>query len=149
MIRKFLLVDDDPDDGEMFSEALQEIDNTIEFCFIFDPSDLVTKIRGGTFDPDIIFLDVNMPRVSGWKCLEELKRDSKLRDIPVVMYSTSSLAVDATRAISNGAFCYLQKPMNFVKLKEILTVIKEASPQTLLTALRRIEPTNDYRFRLS
>jgi CheY-like chemotaxis protein len=66
--------------------------------------------RGEYLLPDIIFIDINMPGMNGWQCLEELKRDLRFRDIPVIMYSTSSYTGDADRAIELGAF-FLPSPV--------------------------------------
>jgi CheY-like chemotaxis protein len=121
MITNFLLADDDPDDVDLFGSALKDIHESIAFHYALNGKDLIEKLQGdhGT-PPQVIFLDVNMPEMNGWDCLANLKNDEKLKDIPVVMYSTSSAKRDARNAIELGAVCFYEKPSNYNQLKDFL-----------------------------
>lgn len=76
--------------------------------------------------PDVIFLDLNMPRMGGKQCLTELKLLPLLRDIPVVMYSTSSDKKEMADTIQMGAAHFLVKGSNFKDLRQELTLILAA-----------------------
>jgi CheY-like chemotaxis protein len=145
MIRTFLLVDDDPDDIDLFEEALKRVDTSIEFYRAEDGSEVISLLKQDKIQPDIIFLDINMPDMNGWDCLAELKKDQKLKDIPVVMYSTSSAAIDGKKAISNGALGYLEKPPTFHELEEFLLKLVPASSSSLNDALRKIAAAKRHR----
>lgn len=149
MIRKFLLVDDDPDDTDLFLEALKAIDSTVELENSLDSRRIVSKLQKGEVNPEIIFLDINMPDMNGWDCLQVLKNDKRLKEIPVVMFSTSSVSRDGEKAIKNGALCFLEKPASFISLKEFLTQIVDASPNSLIPRLRDIEATKLHRLLVS
>lgn len=86
--------------------------------------EVLDKISSGIFKhPDIIFLDINMPVMNGWQCLTELKKNEKLKDIPVVIFTTSTHKREAGIAMELNAFCFLTKPGNYNELKEILNVV--------------------------
>lgn len=127
MIKDILLVDDDLDDVSLFQEALKEVDSLINFHSAKNGlRALELLLDRQTTTPDLIFLDINMPEMNGWGCLTELKRTPLLKQIPVIMYSTSSLTMDLQKASSLGAIGIYQKPERFGELKHLLkTVIKD------------------------
>lgn len=135
MKKIFLLADDDRDDKEIFCEALEAIDPSI-VCYCVTNGKQVLEILGNKeFEkPQIIFLDINMPGMNGWQCLTELKKDEH-RDIPVIMYSTSSHSREANIAIDMGALCFFTKPSSFVELRDILKVIAANLNENLLKAV--------------
>lgn len=145
MIRKFLLVDDDQDDTELFHEALRNIDNSIEFHYAQDCRQIISLLKKGDLHPEVIFLDINMPDMNGWDCLSILKNDQQLRDIPVIMYSTSSVNLDGKKALNKGAVCFLEKPPSFLKLKDFLAKLTTASSENLALELRKIEASKSHR----
>jgi CheY-like chemotaxis protein len=126
MKKKFLLVDDDLDDTGLFKEALFEIDPDI-VCYVdHNGRTALDKLKRNEYlRPDIIFIDINMPGMNGWQCLEDLKKDIRFRDIPVIMYSTSSFVGDAEKAIELGALCFFTKPSEYNLLKVILKTIAD------------------------
>lgn len=73
--------------------------------------------------PDIIFLDLNMPRMDGKQLLYELKHDAKFKNIPVFIYTTSSHSRDIEETIQSGAACFITKPSSIHELKEMLSII--------------------------
>lgn len=88
--RKILLVDDDVDDRKYFVSAVKEIDATIECVTAKDGQQALELLRNGDLSlPDYIFLDLRMPRISGKQCLLQIKEDERLKDIPVIIYTTS------------------------------------------------------------
>jgi len=118
-VRKMiLLVDDDDDEHEIFLSALKNISG--DFTFVSAVScEHALKILG-TMVPDIIFLDVNMPRINGITCLEEIKKIKKLTKVPVYIYSTGISAKEGQKAISLGAEDYIVKPNSITALSGIL-----------------------------
>ncbi|HEY5823907.1 MAG TPA: response regulator [Cyclobacteriaceae bacterium] len=121
MAKLFLLVDDDNDDAELFSEALAGINTLVEFHHVQDgPSAFEFMNDSKNKKPDLIFLDLNMPLMSGWECLAKLKSDTHLRSIPVLMYSTSSYQRDKERAIELGAIGFITKPSEYKLLQKTL-----------------------------
>lgn len=123
-MKNFLVIDDDGDDRELFSEALASVDPEIGCYFAEDAEEALKKLDDGEFDgPHVVFLDINLPGMSGWQCLTELKKHDKHRHIPVIMYSTSSHQRDREIAGDLGAVCFVTKPSDFKKLREILKEI--------------------------
>lgn len=131
----FFLVDDDKDDRELFCEALAEVAPDIVFHAAEDGREALDKLsKMQSSLPDIIFLDANLPTISGWECLEYFKQNELLRDIPVIMYSTSSYQRDIEKAMTLGALCFISKPLNYNDLKKIIGVVArlltEYAPET-------------------
>jgi CheY-like chemotaxis protein len=145
MIKKFLLADDDADDTSLFDEALREIDGSIEFTSAQNGKDLIDKLTAGKVEPHLIFLDINMPEMNGWEALEKLKKTSHLKDIPVIMYSTSSSLKDAKKAIQSGAVGFYEKPTSFVMLKDFLQVITSITINDLQPTLKKLSVTSEHR----
>lgn len=119
-IHSVLLTDDDPDDRFLFEEALLSADPNITYDSAVDGLDAIDKLSQGNI-PDVIFMDVNMPRMNGIACLKELRQIPTLREIPVIMYSTSSYYRDECFRL--GANAYIEKPSDFAKLCEKLRTI--------------------------
>ena len=121
-INSVLLTDDDPDDRFLFEEALLSADPDITYQSAVDGLDAIDKLKKGSL-PDVIFLDVNMPRMNGIACLQELRQIPLLSEIAVIMYSTSSYYRD--ECFKLGADAYIEKPSDFAKLCEKLKVITQ------------------------
>ncbi len=138
----FLLVDDDADDTSLFKEVLEEVNPSVVFNSAEDGHQALHYLKkdGGTL-PDIIFLDLNMPRMSGKECLTEIKRDEKLHDIPVIMYTTSSQSKDIEETMQKGAICFITKPTNLNDLKSILSSISGNVHSNLQKTLRVLSDT--------
>ena len=123
MIR-FLIVDDDTDDRELFCEALTEVmPNSI--CYNApNGRRAITALENREIDlPDLIFLDINMPVMNGWQCLSQLKENEAYKNIPVIIYSTSSYPEDIEKALHYGALCFFSKPSSFKDLKQSLMLV--------------------------
>ncbi len=119
-----LLIDDDADDHEIFLEAVKDIDNSIKCTCLFDGEEgLNTLQKKGSVIPDLIFLDTNMPKISGKQLLTLLKGSADLKNIPVIMYSTFVSEKDIEEFIAIGAAYHLTKPSRFDELREALSDI--------------------------
>jgi CheY-like chemotaxis protein len=122
--RNFLVVDDDADDLELFSEAVGELDESVICEQASDGYEALEKLGGDPpCTPDLIFLDLNMPAMDGWQFLERVKQNETLKDIPVIIYSTSSLRKDMLQAKQSGALCFVTKPEDYGQLKKILQIV--------------------------
>lgn len=121
MISCVLLIDDDKDDRELFSEAVASIDKRI-ICICCEKAEDAIRIleKKELKIPEVIFLDINLPEMSGWQCLTYLKSSPALKQIPVIMYSTSSHLRDKQIAKDLGAARFITKPDNFLNLKSTL-----------------------------
>jgi len=119
----FLLIDDDADDRELFEIALNELDADIRFIGSSSCCDALDVMRDGTIKPDYIFLDLNMPQMSGRECLSELKKSIALSHIPVIIFSTSSDPQDKKDTLEMGAVDFITKPSRTSELVNILNNI--------------------------
>jgi CheY-like chemotaxis protein len=121
--RIFFIVDDDADDQELFSEAVSEVDRNIECISAYSCEDAIDWLRNRKISPDMIFLDLNMPRVNGKQCLLELKQIEGVRNIPVIIYTTSSEKRDIEETARLGAAHFLTKPNKFAELCKALSFV--------------------------
>lgn len=120
------LIDDDLDDQEFFAVALQEVDT---FCKLETSSsgvDALEELSNAEVAPDVIFLDLNMPRIDGWECLNRLKAIKHLKATPVVIYSTSEPSQDFLASKNFDFFLTKQPKISdlVVKIKDILSRIR-------------------------
>ncbi len=120
MSKVIFLIDDDIDDQEFFMEAVKEVDPNIECHLASSCDDGLELLNKSSVLPDYIFLDLNMPKVDGKKCLLELKKNARVKDIPVIIYSTSSLKKDIDETKAMGAVHFLTKPAAFRELCEAI-----------------------------
>ena len=116
----FLLAEDDKDDRELFHEALSGINTNIILYCTENGSEAVDKLVNLHKKPHLIFLDINMPVMNGWQCLKQIKDDPNYRQIPVIVYSTSSHQKERDFAMDLGAIHFFSKPDDFQQWKEIL-----------------------------
>jgi CheY-like chemotaxis protein len=114
------LIDDDPDDQEIFCMALGDMGKEINCIYASDGVDALKRLNDPSFTPDYIFIDMNMPRMNGSQCLQEIKKIGRLKDVPVYMYSTSAdpEAVAATKQM--GAAGFIVKPTSVSELTKTL-----------------------------
>jgi CheY-like chemotaxis protein len=115
-----LLADDDKDDRFFFNKALSEITVPTNFIAVEDGEKLMTWLSRNSGNlPDVLFLDINMPRKNGAECLMEIKTHAKLKKVPVIMYSTSLHEDVADVLYNKGASYYIQKT-DFTELPRLL-----------------------------
>lgn len=105
-----LLVDDDEDDKEIFCMALEEADPSIRCYLASDGLEALSMLKDHSFVPDYIFLDLNMPLMSGKECLREIRKQPHLADIPVIIFTTSSSRRDIQDTRELGATAFITKP---------------------------------------
>jgi CheY-like chemotaxis protein len=121
---KILYADDDADDREFFQDALDEAKTNAELTTVEDGEKLMNHLaQCNGQHPDIIFLDINMPRKDGKRCLKEIRGNNKLKQIPVIMFSTSAYVEDIEETFANGANLYVSKPVFFADEVKILKKI--------------------------
>jgi len=115
----FMIVDDDPDDIDFFRVAVRKIDPLNTCITATDGEDALQKLQKETGNlPDFIFLDLNMPRMDGKTCLRELKKKERLKDIPVIIYTTSSHEQEKEETLALGAAYFLTKAHSIKMLQE-------------------------------
>ena len=126
-----LLADDDEDDRLMTRDALRDARLHNDLRFVVDGVDLMDYLygRGRYTDgdhprPDLILLDLNMPRKDGREALAEIKGDPSLRKIPVVVLTTSKAEEDLVRTYDLGVNSFITKPVTFLGLVEVMKVFK-------------------------
>src|SRR3989337_1799555 len=118
-----MIVDDDEDDVELFCDALKDVNDEIKCISVPNGEEALKKLNGDNDLPDYIFLDLNMPRLNGKQCLKRLKINAKLRDIPVIIYSTSKLREDIEETKQLGAVHFLTKPSRLKDLRKAISSI--------------------------
>lgn len=128
-----LMADDDVDDRDLTQDALRRNRLNGELKWVEDGEELLDYLnhRGRYSDPrasprpGIILLDLNMPRMDGREALREIKAHPELRQIPIIVLSTSSADEDVLRSYDLGANCFITKPGTFEKLVEVVRVLGE------------------------
>lgn len=116
-----LLADDDESDRFLFREAFSELNIKTLVHTVNDGVQLMEYLaQADTPLPHLLFLDLNMPRKNGLECLREIRKDEKLKNISIAIYSTSSSERDMDEAFRSGANVYIKKPSDFSALKQIL-----------------------------
>lgn len=123
---RILLMEDDPGDVELITEALRESSLPLAIAHVENGEEGMRYLRQETpYDtvgrPDLVLLDLNMPRMDGHEVLEAVKGDKALRAIPVIILTTSDAETDIVSSYDQGANCYLQKPMG---LSDFVTMVK-------------------------
>ncbi|ASZ13656.1 response regulator [Chitinophaga pendula] len=131
---RLLIADDDQDDFELFQEALEELVLPASVQHCRDGVELmgVLKLSRPTELPDIIFLDLNMPQKTGYECIREIKGDTSLKDIPVVIFSTSFQPEIVQQLCQYGADRYLVKPNSFKDLVKAIRRVFSLAAETKL-----------------
>ena len=122
---KVLLIDDDEDDQELFLQAIREIAASLECVALDNARNALTLLENHTLTADVIFLDLNMPIMTGQQFLVELNKSEELNQIPVIILSTSANIDTIDQAKALGAKIFITKPSSFKELKNILHKILE------------------------
>ncbi len=117
-----VLADDDEDDRLFFIEAFEELKMQTKVAVYKDGVALMDALnQSDSVMPNILFLDLNMPKKSGLECLQEIKCNARFKDVAIAIYSTSASEEDIEDTFVNGANIYIKKPNNFNVLKKILS----------------------------
>lgn len=133
-----ILADDDEDDRLFFKEALQEMKVKTRVTLLNDGLQLMNYLnQPGNKMPNVVFLDLNMPKKSGMECLIEIRKNNKLRDLAIAIYSTSSSEEHIEEAFVKGANIYIKKPDDFSELKVILEQVINLNWQYHTSGLKK------------
>ncbi|THU40861.1 response regulator [Niastella caeni] len=114
------LVDDDMDDHEIFKSALAKVDEDLTLLTATNGYEALDVLSAAATLPDYIFVDLNMPRMGGLQFLKEIKQTDTLKNIPVIIYSTSSNPGDIAKTKELGAVSFVTKPSRFSDLCSFL-----------------------------
>ncbi|WP_264537887.1 response regulator [Flavobacterium sp. N1736] len=115
--KTILQIDDDFDDCEFFQQALEGVSNAV-YMALHNPIEALQKLTSREIKPDLIFLDINMPIMTGLELLAEIKKNDIIKNIPVILFSTGPAPIVHHKTM--GAENYLTKPNNFNELKNLL-----------------------------
>ncbi len=127
---KILLIEDSDGDIVLITQALKKAQITNGITVIKDGDAALKYLRKeGEYmqaeTPDLILLDINLPKIDGLEVLSEIKKDEHLMVIPVVMLTTSESERDIINSYNNHANCYIVKPVDFKKFIDVVQLIKE------------------------
>lgn len=118
------LADDDEDDRMFFEDAFAELKLQTKVTTYNDGAQLMEYLNDSSNSlPDLLFLDLNMPKKSGLECLKEIKQQPRLKQIAIAIYSTSASEQDIENTFVTGANVYIKKPNNFKQLKKVLSQV--------------------------
>lgn len=125
-----LLVEDDPGDVRLTEEALKRSKLLVMMTVVGDGEQALQYLRrvgpyAGAVRPDLVLLDLNLPKVDGREVLAAVKADPDLRPIPVVVLTTSAADSDILKAYGLGGNCYITKPVGFDEFRRIVRAIEE------------------------
>ena len=116
-----LLADDDMDDCSFFEEALKEFLLPTSFASVHNGEQLMELLTNKTYQlPHVLFLDLNMPRKNGFECLCEIKLNEELKQVPVIIFSTSFEQEVVNRLYKNEAQYFIRKPVDFLQFTNII-----------------------------
>lgn len=129
-----LLADDDEDDCDFFKEALDELSIPFALVMVNDGVQLMNFLSDKSVEnlPDILFLDLNMPRKNGFECLTEIKQNKKLQHLSVIIFSTSLDINIVDTMYEKGAIYYIRKPGDYNKLKKVIQNAIDLIPENNL-----------------
>jgi DNA-binding response OmpR family regulator len=115
------LIDDDEDDCFFFETALEEMEYSVELSTYRDSEIAISELSDSKAAiPDLLFLDWNMPKLTGKDCLGTIRECPHLKQLPVIVYTTSKSPVDKASATELGASYFLTKPATFTELRKKL-----------------------------
>jgi len=134
-----LLADDDTDDCIFFKEALGELLLSTSLTIVNDGEQLMQLLTNeSSILPHVLFLDLNMPRKNGFECLAELKLSNKLKQLPVIVFSTSFEQEVVNQLYMSGAQYFIRKPSEFSQFKQIIEL-----SLTLITKNTNYQPIRE------
>lgn len=118
---QLLLADDDADDCLFFKDVLEELAINASLQTVSDGVELMHYLSHADSSlPQVLFLDLNMPRKDGVECLTEIRNNERLQQLTVIIFSTSLNMEVASMLYETGASYYIQKPGEFSRLKEVI-----------------------------
>ena len=119
-----ILADDDEDDRMFFTDAFDELNINTKVQTFINGVELMNYLNDeNCILPNVLFLDLNMPKKNGIECLLEIKENERFNDIAIAIYSTSSSEEHIEETFVNGANIYIKKPNDFANLKKVLSEV--------------------------
>lgn len=127
-IVNILLVEDSPSDAKLMQRMLQLTEVNADVYLVPDGVEALRYLQNigpyaGTPNPDLILLDLNLPRMNGFEVLDAVKSDPKLRAIPILVLTTSEADEDVVRSYEAYANSYINKPNDFSEMREVVETI--------------------------
>ncbi|MES0337878.1 MAG: response regulator [Candidatus Magnetobacterium sp. LHC-1] len=124
------MVEDDPADIDLMREGLHGAKVYVNLHVVMDGVEAMAFLRkegayGAALQPDLILLDLNLPKKDGRDVLREIKSDEKLKKIPVIILTTSDAETDILRSYNLGANSYVTKPVGFEKFVKVVNTIED------------------------
>ena len=135
-IQSIVLADDDKDHAPVFGRVLKKDYPQIHVSYVSNAEELLTFLH--EHQTDLLFLDLNMPCKNGYECLREIRKDPTLKDLPIIVYSSSAHLSDIQKSFIHRADFYVVKPFNSEHLKTAL--------QTILSVNWRVNPMRNHYF---
>lgn len=120
-----LMIDDDPDDVQLFCSALYETNKPYYCISVPDGAEALQFLDATFIHPEFIFMDLNMPRVNGKECLMQIKKEPKFNGIPVIIYTTSMQKREMEQLYKLGADYFITKPYSPHELMNTITEVLE------------------------
>jgi len=117
------LVGDDLDDRLLFKEAMQEVAPHVKLSLADGCNMLLMLAKTEKNKPDMILLDLNMPGLNGFECLEAIKNKFTYGNIPILIYSTTANPEQVKKTYNKGATLYMQKPASFEGIKKLMNKV--------------------------
>jgi len=131
-LKNLLLVEDNPADARLVLEAFKESSHnlSIQIQVAQDGEEALEYLKKEkdfcyATTPDLVLLDLNLPKKNGIEVLQEIKEDENLKKIPVIVLSTSNNQDDINKAYQNHANCYLSKPLDFNEFQDLIKVVQD------------------------
>lgn len=128
-VNTVLIAEDDPDDRILIRDALEDSRLLSDQYFVEDGEELMEflhqegRYREGSPRPEVILLDLNMPRMDGREALQAIKKDPRLRRIPVIVFTTSKAQEDISHSYDLGANSFITKPASYEGMIEVLRTL--------------------------
>ncbi len=138
MVPRILLVEDNPADVRLMREAFAEQGTSVELVIAGDGEEAMRLLQEPVNRPDLILLDLNLPRKDGREVLAEIKADASLRTIPVLVLTSSEAERDVEHSYALHANVYLRKPLSYTELQAIVAAI-----DTFWLTVARLPPRGD------
>lgn len=133
-----ILADDDEDDRLLFTDAFEELKINTKVNTFNDGVELMDYLNTPTAVlPNVLFLDLNMPKKNGIECLTEIKQNDRFSDIAIAIFSTSSSEEHIEETFVQGANIYIKKPSDFATLKKVLSDVVTINWQYYTSGLNR------------
>lgn len=124
-----LLIEDNPGDAELTRQSLAASKLTIDLTVLDDGEKALEYLKKAppyqkADRPDLVLLDLNLPKLSGGEVLREIKTDKRLKSLPVIVLTSSEEEMEISRCYDQGANCYIVKPVDFASFMNVVNLIE-------------------------